>query len=110
MADRPADKSMPQVLQELWDLVVNYFKQETIEPVKGLGRFLAFGLAGSVLLGVGLVLLALAGLRALQTETGDTFADDWSWVPYLIVLAGAALVALLAASRIGKGRGKGQRP
>ena len=106
MADRPADKTMPQVLQELWDLVVSYFKQETIEPVKGLGRFVAFGVAGSLLLGIGLVMLALAGLRALQTETGDTFNDEWSWAPYLIVLAGAAIVAALAASRIGKGRSR----
>jgi hypothetical protein len=104
LADRPAEKSMPQVVQELWDLIVSYFKQETVEPVKGLGRFVAFGVVGSLLLGLGLVLLSVAGLRALQTETGDTFAADWSWAPYFIVLVGAALFAGLAAWRIGKGK------
>ncbi len=50
----------------------------------------------------GVVFLGLAGLRALQDETGDTFAGDWSWVPYLIVFAalviGAAIVWSLRKS------------
>ena len=35
----------------------------------------------------GLFHIGRGGLRALQTETGDTFEGDWSWVPYLIVTA-----------------------
>lgn len=90
-----SDKSVPALAAELWDLVRAYIKQETVEPIKGLGRRVAFGLAGSVMLSVGLVLLALGGLRALQTETGDTFDGNWSWAPYLIALAGAGLVIAL---------------
>jgi hypothetical protein len=56
--------------------------------------------AGSLLLGVGVVLLLLAGLRALQTETGTTFTGNWSWVPYLIVLVVGAALIVLAISRI----------
>jgi hypothetical protein len=37
------------------------------------------------------VLLGVGGLRALQTETGETFAGDWSWAPYLIVFAALLL-------------------
>lgn len=96
---KSADKSLQSTASELWELVVGYARQETVEPIKGLGRFIAFGLAGSLVIGIGLVLLALAGLRALQTETGDTFADDWSWAPYLITVAGAIFFALLALSR-----------
>ena len=93
------DKSLPTLASELWDLVRAYAKQETVEPMKGIGRFVAFGVAGSVLLGLGTVLLALAGLRALQTETNGTFDGNWSWAPYLIVLVVCALVIVWAMSR-----------
>jgi hypothetical protein len=107
VAERPAEeaKSLPQVAQELWTMVVDYFKQETIEPVRGLGNFLVFGIAGAFVFGIGLVLILLAGLRALQVETGDTFDENLSWVPYLIVLVAALLLAGLAAWRIGRKKG-----
>ena len=99
MPDRPrSDKSVPTLVTELVDLVRAYANQETIEPVKGLGRFVAFGLAGSVLLGVGTVLLAVALLRALQTEV-DTFDGRWSWAPYLITLLLCGVVIGLALSK-----------
>jgi len=66
-------------------MVVEYVKQETVVPLKQLGRYIGFGIVGSLLLGLGVVLLAVGGLRALQTETGSTFAGDWSWGPYGIV-------------------------
>ena len=96
MAD---DKSLPTLAAELWDMVRAYAKQETVEPVKGLGRFLAFGVAGSVLLGMGTVLLTLAGLRALQTETDGYLDNHLSFVPYLIVLVACAAVIALALSK-----------
>lgn len=104
MADRSAgsteQKSLPQVLGELKEMTVTYTKQETIDPLKSIGRFVGFGVGGSFLLGIGLCLLALAALRALQTETGDTFEGDWSWAPYLITTAVLALFAFLAARAI----------
>jgi hypothetical protein len=96
------DKSLPTLASELWDMVRTYAKQETVEPLKGLARFVAFGAAGSLMIGIGTVLLALAGLRALQTETGPTFEGSWSWAPYLIVLVGCAVVIALALSRTTK--------
>ncbi|MDP8987110.1 MAG: phage holin family protein [Actinomycetota bacterium] len=104
---RPNDKSIPNLASELWDLVRAYAKQETIEPAKGLGRFLAFGLAGSVLLGIGTVLLVLAVLRVLQDQTGTTFDGNWSWAPYLITLAVCLAVVGAALSAVRK---KGSRP
>ena len=97
-----SEKSIPTLASEVLDLVRAYAKQETIEPLKGIGRWLAFGVSGSLLLGTGLLLLAVGALRALQTETGDTFEGNWSWAPYLIVLAGCAVVIALVGSRIGK--------
>lgn len=95
MAAEPQESSLPAQAAQLWDLVRAYAKQETIEPIKGLGRYAAMGIAGSVFLSIGLLLLALGGLRALQTETGDTFVGNWSWAPYLIALAGTGIVIAL---------------
>lgn len=112
-AARRDDKGLPAHLAELRTLVVAYLKQETVEPVKRLGRFLALGVAGSALTGIGLLLLTLAGLRALQTETGDVFDGSWSWAPYGIVLIGCAAVAVLAVRTIAaperRARGRGGR-
>jgi formate-dependent nitrite reductase membrane component NrfD len=101
-ADDTSEKSLPALAAELWDLVRAYAKQETVEPMKGLGRYAAFGIGGSLLLSIGLVLLLLGGLRALQTQTGNTFDGSWSWAPYLISLAGTGLVIAVVARGMGK--------
>jgi len=63
----------------------------------------AFGVAGSIALTVGAVLLLLALLRALQTETGSAFRGDLSWLPYLITVVGAVAIMALCVWRINKG-------
>src|SRR3954451_7283844 len=103
MAAEPStERSLPALAAELWDLVRAYARQETVEPMKGIGRFAAFGVAGSLFLSLGLVLLLLGGLRALQTETGGTFDGRWSWAPYLIALAGTGLLIAVVARGMGK--------
>ena len=87
-----------EVLQELRDVVLAYFRQEAVDPLRRLAAWLGFGLAGGVFVCTGLVLLALAGLRALQTETGDHLTGSLSWTPYAIVLAAVVVVFLLARS------------
>lgn len=108
MASSPSTsdhEGLPGKATDLWQLVVAYLKQETLEPIKGLGRYVAFGLAGSLVLGTGLVLLFLGGLRLLQDETGSTFTGNLSWLPYLLTVVACALVAFAAM----KARGRGQR-
>ena len=108
MAARHDDpKSIPQVATELWDLSLAYAKQETVDPLKGLGRYLGYGLGGSLVLGVGSLLLLISALRALQTETGSTFTGSLSFVPYLIVGALAVLLSALLAWRVVKRKGSG---
>jgi hypothetical protein len=98
----PQAKSIPEVSSELWALTKRYAQQETVDPLKGVGRYLGFGAAGALLVAIGVILLMLAGLRALQTETGTTFTGSWSWAPYAIVLVVAAGLVALAVSRISK--------
>ncbi len=100
---------VPALAGELWEMVVTYFKQETIAPIKGLARFLKWGLLGAGALCIGLVLLSLAALRALQTETGTAFTGNLSWVPYLITLSLCAAAAGLAARAIGSKKRKAAR-
>lgn len=100
-------KSIPQVASELWELTTSYAKQETIDPLKGLGRFLAWGVSGAIALGIGVGLLLLAGLRALQTETGSTFTGNLSWAPYLIAVAVGLVLIALALLRVSHRKGPG---
>ena len=93
---RAQTKSLPTLAVELKDLVVAYAKQETLEPIKGLGRFIAFGIAGSVLVALGMLLLALAVIRVLQEEVPDLVDGNFSWVPYAIGIAFCAAVMALA--------------
>ncbi|MCP3934609.1 MAG: hypothetical protein GY708_04470 [Actinomycetia bacterium] len=81
-------------------LVQDYAKQETIGPLKGLGRYVAFGVAGSIFWAMGLVLLLLAGLRVLQTQTGSVLDGNWSFAPYLIMLVVAGIIIGLAGRAI----------
>ncbi len=75
--------------QEIQHMLVAYAKQETIEPLKSLASYLAFGIAGALLLALGTTFLGLGVLRLVQTETGDTFAGGsfMSVLPYVIAVA-----------------------
>lgn len=93
---RTSEASIPGTVTDLWELVKAYAKQETVGPLRGLGRSVALGVGGSLVLSIGLILLALAALRALQSETGSTFTGSWSWAPYLLTLIVLAVVVALA--------------
>lgn len=97
---KPSNKSVPQVIGELWTLTKDYARQETLDPLKGVGRYLAYGLAGAVLCSLGVVLLLLSLLRGLQDHT--TITGNLSWIQYVVVLVVGVALAVLAASRIKK--------
>lgn len=90
-------------------LVFDYVKQETLTPLKGLGRYLLFGIVGSILLCAGLVLLLVAFLRALQEQTGGFFSGTMSWAPYVIVGGAAVILMGMAAWRIVSGPARRRR-
>ena len=95
---------------DAFQLTVDYLKQETVQPLRGLGRFLYMGIAGSFFLAFGILLILLGVLRLLQTETGTALTGDWSWVPYaVVVLLGIAVIGV-AVWRITAGPGKEKLP
>lgn len=106
MGRKTDSENMSATLNELRALVVAYLKQETIVPVKALGRYVAFGMTGMTVMAAGLVLLLVAGLRAAQTEGGSVFTGHLSWAPYGICAFAAMVVLGLAAAAIAKGRGQ----
>ena len=80
---------------ETASLLRRYVVQETFGPLRHILRTLAFGISGALLLGIGGVVLLLAELRALQTETGSAFAGTWTFAPYLLSGVTALVLAIL---------------
>lgn len=103
------DESLPGQAKDVFQLVLGYAKQETLDPIKGLGRFLAFGLVAALSGSLGVVLLLLGGLRLLQTETGSAFEGRKSFLPYLIVLVVGGAIAGGALKARGRGQRKGTK-
>lgn len=97
-------KTFGETIAELWELLKAYAKQETIDPLKGLGIYLAIGVGAalSTALGVGLLLLGL--LRLIQAESHewvDATGRSSIW-PYLLVFLASVLLIYLLARRIPK--------
>jgi hypothetical protein len=84
------------------DLVKTYAKQETLDPMKGAGRWLAMGVAGAAVLGIGLVLVLLGLLRLIQTEWDRAASGSLSWLAYLVVLVVCVALLVLTISRINR--------
>lgn len=84
------------------DLVKIYVKQETVGPLKGIGRKVGVGVAGALLLGLGLFFLALGLLRLIQTKVPRLAEGTMSLLSYLIVIAFCGVVTVLALSRVKK--------
>lgn len=97
--------SLKRDLQELRAIAVRYVKEETVQPLKDMGRFAAFGAIGSLFVGFGTVLILLGILRFLQ-EQFRVLNGSLSWIPYLVVVVCAAGVIALTAWRIVSGTTK----
>lgn len=90
-------------MSELKDLVIAYAKQETVDPLRSLVRYVVWGLVGALLITLGSGLLILAAVRAAQTEAGTHLHGSLTWVPYVGGLILALVIAGLAVVRIFKG-------
>ncbi len=83
-------------------LILAYARQETVDPLKVLGRYVIWGVVGAVFIGIGSILVALAVVRVLQTELSAHLSGSLTWVPYAGALLFSVVVAALALSRISK--------
>ena len=84
------------------ELIKAYARQQTLDPLKGSGRWVGMGLLGSVLLVIGGVSMTVALLRVLQEETGTNFTGNLSWVPYLLTMTALITLMVLLGLRIRK--------
>ena len=102
-SSKKSGEDAPRSIGGVVQLVKDYASQETIGPLRGAGRWLAFGAAGAVFLGLASVFFVLGVLRLVQTEFAPTFRGQWMQIlPYVIAFVVSAAVIGLAVSRIGK--------
>lgn len=89
-------------LGDFYDLLKRYARQELVDPLRPIPRWIGFGVLGSLLLMIGSVSLTIATLRVLQEETGSIFGGNLSWAPYAITLLGVIVVLGLLVRQIKK--------
>jgi hypothetical protein len=99
-------RSFGSLVDEFVSLTVAYFKQETVDPLKLLGRFVALGIAGALLLALGGGLMALAAIRAIQAEGGRHLSGSLTFIPYFGGVVVAGLGAGWAVFRITRSTGR----
>lgn len=95
--------------RDAFALLRDYLIQETVDPLRLLGRYVLWGTLGSFFVGVGVLMLLVGLLRILQEETA-VFHGNLSWIPYLIVVIIAAAVIALTVLRIVTGPAKRRLP
>ncbi len=89
-------------VEEIVALVKTYATQETVGPLKGIGRKIGWGLAGAFALSMGLFFVSLGLLRLVQVKIPRISHGAWSWVPYAMIFVFCVLVTAVALSRISK--------
>lgn len=99
-AKKGDDKGVGEIASDLWQLLRDYAKQEIVDPLSSLKRFMLFGVGGAVLLSLGLFFLSLAVLRGLETDTGPHLTGVFDWVPYAATLVVDMLAIFLAIKAI----------
>ncbi len=87
---------------DFFDQVKEYARQELLQPLKAIPRWIGFGLMGSALLMLAGILSTIAMLRVLQEETGSTFSGNLSWAPYALTLLGVVIILALLLNQIRK--------
>ena len=85
-----------ETVGELKTMLTDYARQETVGPIKLLGKWVAFGVGGALCVAIGVGYLTFGLLR--WTQSLDTFTGDTrSFWPYLIAFGGLLVIIGLAA-------------
>ena len=85
-------QELPKLIKEFYELAKSYLLQETVEPAKKLGHFAGFSLGAALLWGIAIVLLAVAGLRALY----DVLPSSPYWEALSYIVFAVLLLAIIA--------------
>lgn len=92
--------------QEIQQMLVDYAKQETVEPLKSLGKYLGLGIAGSVLVFLGAFFVGLGALRFAQSFEFFGGASWASSLPYLLSILVLAVFLVLINSALSRAKRK----
>jgi hypothetical protein len=96
VSNSTSDTSPAETFTELKTMLTDYARQETVGPLKLLGKWVAFGVGGAVFVAIGLAYFAFGFLRWAQTL--DVFSGDTrNFWPYLITFGGLLICTLVAS-------------
>jgi hypothetical protein len=102
-------QELPRLIKEFYELAKEYLLQEIVEPAKKLGHFAGFSLGAALIWTVAVVLLAVAGLRALYDALPSS--PYWEAVAYIIfAVMLVALIAVLVKLAPDRGVHDGEQP
>jgi hypothetical protein len=96
--EQPDNPSLGEVIE----YVRAYAEQETVGPLKGVGRWLGYGAVAAFVMGLGLVLLLFGLLRALQYEVDRVSSGSLSWLAYAITLVVTIILLVFTLMRVKK--------
>jgi hypothetical protein len=97
-------KSFQETIKELWELLKAYAAQETVDPLRTLGRRVGFGIGGSLLFSFGWFLITLGIMRLLQTHSLPLVHEwfmvhDWAVYGVALVILGIGMFGALRKIR-----------
>lgn len=91
-------QELPDLIREFVEMAKSYFRQETLDPAKRLGRVAAFSFGGGLLLTVAALFLVIAGHRLiLEVMPSDPGHQMWSGLGYVLSGLGAFAFAGIVA-------------
>ena len=73
--------SSKRKLENMLNVLRNYIRQETLEPIKSIFGSVIFLFIGSLFVSIGFILLSIGVVGAVQKF--DEMENWFSWVPYL---------------------------
>jgi hypothetical protein len=88
-------QDLPRLFSEFKDLAKEYLLQETVEPAKALGRFAGMSLGAAFLWATAILLLSVAGIRALISVLPD--GAYWEALGYFIWVVVLGVLAFVLA-------------
>ena len=91
-------KEIPQLTTELLQISREYLRQETIEPLKRLGKHAGMGFGGAMVLSVGSVFLTLGLYSGLKVWLPE--GEWWVVLSRFITAASAAVAAGIVVWRL----------